>query len=137
MMYWRLGVKTFDIEIKSEAQVRKEFISAFKAAQEKRPFKPIIGVSFVSLEAVRNLLTEKRMEILHVIREKRPKSIYALAKLTGRNFKNVYDDVQTLKYYGLLQIRKSSGKSRKSKKSKRSGQSFSVPYQAINIHAGI
>ncbi len=127
-------MKTFDIQIQSETESRREFIEAFKAAQTKKYFKPIIGVSFVSLEAVRNLLTEKRLEILHVIREKHPKSIYQLAKLTKRNFRNVYDDVQTLKYYGLIKMKKSASRS---KKSKRLAKSFSVPYSAINIHTGI
>ncbi len=74
------------------------------------------------------------MEILHVIREKHPKSIYQLAKITKRDFKNVYEDVKTLKYFGLIKMGKPT---KKTKKSKRIVRTFSVPYQAINIHTGI
>ncbi len=117
-------------------EVYKEIREHLRASRTNKNLKPLVGVTFVNLDAVRNVLTEKRMEILHVVREKQPKSIYRLAKLTKRNFRNVYDDVQTLKYFGLIKMgkHKSSGKS---KKSKRLAQSLSVPYQAINIHAGI
>ena len=71
------------------------------------------------------------MELLHLIRKKRPKSIYELAQLSGRNFKNVHGDFQILKEYGLIKIARSVQK----KKSTAFG--LSVPYRDINIHAWI
>ena len=124
-------MKTFKIQVQSKAEADREFIEAFKNAQAGKNVPAKIGVYFTSIEAVINLLTEKRMELLHTIREKHPHSIYQLAKLTGRNFRNVYDDVQTLKTYGLLQL------SKPARKNRRSNRSISVPYQDINIHAWI
>ena len=124
-------MKTLEIQIKTVQQANKEFIHAFKGLQAGKNVAPSRGVYFISLEAVRNLLTEKRMELLHLIREKNPKSIYALAKLADRDFKNVHSDLKILKDYGLVKM--SSIKQKKTPISRR----MSVPYQAINIHAGI
>ena len=124
-------MKTFEIQIQSKAEANREFAEAFKNAQAGKKVPAKIGTFFASLDAVRNLLTEKRMELLHQVKTKRPRSIYQLAKLTGRNFKNVYDDVQTLKKYGLIHFGKAVQKSRKP------SRSVSVPYGDINIHAWI
>jgi predicted transcriptional regulator len=128
-------MKTFEIKIKSIEESDRDVIQAFKDAQAGRKATPKKGVYFTSLEAVKNLLTEKRFQLLHMIKEKHPKSISELARLSERNFKNVYADLQTLKNYGLIQMRKSKGKSKRINRA--SSQNISVPYQAINIHAGI
>lgn len=47
------------------------------------------GVYVTSIEAARNLLTPSRLALLRAIRTKRPGSVYELAKLVGRNLKNV------------------------------------------------
>jgi predicted transcriptional regulator len=38
-------------------------------------------------------LTEKRLELLKTIKDRKPSSIYELAKLSGRDLKNVLQDV--------------------------------------------
>lgn len=114
-------METLTIRIKSREKADAEFARAFKAAQAGRKVTPKKRIYFSSLDAVRALLTEKRMALLHLIREHSPKSINALAKIAGRNFKNVYDDVMLLKQYGLVRM----GTARKR---------MTVPYQAINIH---
>lgn len=123
--------RTLEIKIMSVEEADKEFIETFKAVQAGKKVKRKERTYFVSLDAVRNLLTEKRLELLHMIKTKHPHSIYQLAKLTGRNFRNVYDDVQVLKTYGLLHLSKAM------KRNKRSSHSISVPYRDINIHAWI
>lgn len=52
-------------------------------------------------------LTEKRLEILHTIKEEHPQSIYELAKILGRDLNNVLDDLKYLKELGLVELRKS------------------------------
>ena len=42
------------------------------------------------------------MELLHAIKHNKPKSIYELAKITKREYKNVYDDVELLFRLGLI-----------------------------------
>ena len=124
-------MKTLEIKIKGLAEADKEFVEVFKAVQSGKKVAPRKGVYFTSLEAVRNLLTKKRLELLHLIRENHPKSIYELAKVAGRNFKNVYDDLQILKDYGLVRMNKAKHVKRTHP------QSITVPYQMINIHAAI
>ncbi len=119
-------MKTLEIKIKSREQADAEFALAFKSGASRKSAKT--GVFFTSLEAVRALLTDKRLELLHLIREHSPRSINQLAGIARRDFKNVYTDVMLLKDYGLVQL------SKRSKTSKVVGQAISVPYQAINIH---
>jgi len=121
-------MKTLEIQIKSREQSDAEFAAAFKSG---KPLKGAAkaGVFFTSLEAVRTLLTDKRMELLHLIREHSPRSINQLATIADRNFKNVHTDIMLLKSYGLVQL------GRRGKTSHASDSALSVPYQAINIHA--
>lgn len=70
------------------------------------------GVYFTSIEAARNLLTPRRLALLRAIRTKRPASIYDLAKIVGRDLKNVQGDLRTLEHYGLVRMNRgrSAGK---------------------------
>lgn len=122
-------MRTLEIQIKSREQADADFVEAFKAAQAGRKVTPIKGTYFTSLEAVRALLTDRRLALLRLVREHAPKSINQLAKIAGRDFKNVHADVILLKSYGLIQMTKPKRARRAVK------QTISVPYQAINIHA--
>lgn len=124
-------MKTLEIKIKSREQAGLDFIEAWKNVQagKKLPTVKVPEVYFTSLEAVRALLTDKRFELLHLIRKHSPRSINQLATIAGRDFKNVHTDVMLLKDYGLVRL------STRRKTAKTAGRTISVPYQAINIHA--
>ena len=122
-------MKTLNIEIKTHHQANEEFIETFKAIKAGKKVTPKKGTYFSSLEAVRNLLTEKRLELLELIRTQKPFSITTLANLAGRDFKNVHQDLKVLKEYGLVQF------SRPKKVTRGSPRVISAPYQEINIHA--
>lgn len=62
------------------------------------------GVYFVSVEAMRQVLTPSRLILLHPIRSRRPRSIAALAKLAHRDFKNVHVDLKLLTDLGLVHL---------------------------------
>lgn len=123
-------MKVMTIGIKSEEEAKSEFREAFHAAQKKIPYKPKTGVYFTSLEAARNFLTRKRLELLHVIKERSPKSIYELAKLTHRNFPSVLKDIMILSKHGLVKLRKTM-------ESPRRAVDMKVSYDAINLWIGI
>ena len=72
--------------------------------------RPSIGLTFESIDAVRNVLTPKRLGLLKAIRESRPKSVYALAKATGRQLKNTQDDVAMLARLDLVELKRGHGK---------------------------
>ena len=118
------------IGIKSEEEAKNEFKEAFHAAQKRMPFKPRTGVYFTSLGAARNFLTKKRLELLHVIKERSPKSIYELAKLTHRNFPSVLKDMMILSKHGLVKLTKIM-------ESPRRPVHMKVSYDAINLWIGI
>ena len=126
-------MKTLEIKIKNREQADAEFIAAFKSAQagKRLPTVTAPGVFFTSLEAVRALLTDKRLELLHLIRQHSPRSISQLASIAGRDFKNVHTDVMLLKTHGLIKL------SKRGKTSKTVGQAITLPYQAISIHANL
>jgi hypothetical protein len=52
------------------------------------------------------LAEEGRLELLHVIRIAKPKSIQELARLVERDFKNVHQDVTLLAQFGLIELKK-------------------------------
>ncbi len=69
-------------------------------------FKRFSGDSydFEGLSALRNLLSNEKARMLHIIKTKSPKSIYDLAKILGRDFKSVSDDVKLLQRFGFLDL---------------------------------
>ena len=64
------------------------------------------SISFQSLDHLRKFLTPKRLELLRVIRHKKPQSIYGLAKLVERTPENVSTDLKFLERLGLVEVRR-------------------------------
>ncbi len=64
----------------------------------------IISLSKKSLEKI---LTPGRMDLVRTIKEKKPKSVGALAKLTKRPVESVSRDLKILENYGLLTFTRS------------------------------
>ncbi len=96
--------KTLTIQIKPVGEALAGFRETFKAAASGQRPRRRQGVYFTSIEAARNLLTPSRLALLRAVRTKRPGSVYALAKLVGRNLKNVQDDLGILERYGLVRL---------------------------------
>jgi predicted transcriptional regulator len=94
------------IEIKSLEEGLNDFRATWKAVAAGKKVTPRKGTYFTSLEAARKVLTPKRLQLLRVIRQNRPGSIYQLARLVDRDFKNVHTDIQALASYGLLSLMK-------------------------------
>lgn len=96
--------KTLTIRISPLDEGLKRFRETYKAVEADRPVARREGVYFTSLAAARNLLTPRRLALLRAVRTERPRSIYELAKIVGRDLKNVQDDVRTLERYGLVRV---------------------------------
>jgi len=64
------------------------------------------SISFQSLDQLRKFLTPKRLELLRVIRHRKPGSIYELAKLVDRTPENVNTDIRFLDQMGFVEITK-------------------------------
>ena len=63
-------------------------------------------VSFANLALIRKTLTPRRMQLLSVIKHKKPSSIYELAKVLKRDRKAVTTDINMLKELGFIKMRK-------------------------------
>ncbi|MFA5975480.1 MAG: hypothetical protein WC859_04865 [Elusimicrobiota bacterium] len=101
-----MKVKRVLISIKSTEQGLKEFAQTLTALQKGRIPKKRRGVYFVTLEAMRRVLTPKRLALLRVIRESHPNSIYELAGLVKRDIKNIQHDISLLARVGLVSLNK-------------------------------
>ena len=102
-------MKVKRIKLKS----RQDFFSeleqtAIRLDRGKRA-KRLRGDFFESLEAVRNVLTPKRLELWQLIRDKRPGSILELSRIVKRDFKSVHRDVSVLVAAGLIELREGKG----------------------------
>ena len=65
----------------------------------------------LSTGAFRQLLSDEKARIIHTISSKKPVSVYALAKLLGRDFKAVRQDIRLLEQFGVVKlIKEKSGK---------------------------
>lgn len=56
------------------------------------------------LSLLRSLLSNEKARILHVLKTKQPNSIYELAKLVGRDFKSVRQDIKVLEDMGFIEM---------------------------------
>lgn len=59
---------------------------------------------FSDVKLLRNLLSNEKAKILHVLKTKNPKSIYALAKELDRDFKSVREDIKILERFGFIEF---------------------------------
>ncbi len=59
---------------------------------------------FEGLTSLRRLLSNEKAKMLHVIKEKKPNSIYHLAKILKRDFKAVSTDIKLLERFGFIDM---------------------------------
>ena len=102
-------MKTKKIQIRPLKEGYKEFVDIGRKLSEGKKVKKRTGTFFTSMDAVRKVLTENRIRLMKVIKQRHPESLYELAKLTGRDFKNVSQDVSFLEELGLVDLKKSTG----------------------------
>ncbi len=62
------------------------------------------GYDFSGISALRQLLSNEKARLLHTIKTQNPSSIYHLAKLLGRDFKSVRQDVKLLERFGFIEL---------------------------------
>lgn len=102
-------MKVKKIQIKSLEESLNDFALAYRKVAQKKPIKKKGGVFFASINTVRKVLTENRLDLLRVIKQKKPASLYELAQLTGRDLKNVSEDVAFLEALELVDLGKPQG----------------------------
>jgi predicted transcriptional regulator len=98
-----MKTKTITIGIRDARSALNGFVAAGEALSRGEAIREETGIYFTSLEAFRKAVTPRRLELLHLIKAARPGSINELARLSGRNIKNVADDVKYLAQIGLVE----------------------------------
>ncbi|MBS3088165.1 hypothetical protein J4402_00120 [Candidatus Pacearchaeota archaeon] len=88
--------KTREITITEEGGKFTSFFKRFKS--EKSEF------DFEGLGVLRNLLSNEKARMLNVIKNRKPNSIYELARILKRDFKSVSCDVKALEKFGFIDM---------------------------------
>ncbi len=101
-----MKVKKIDIGIRGLKESLKDFADTWKKVESGKRVKKEEGIYFDSIDTMRAVLTNKRLLILKVIRERKPASVYELAKILGRDIKNVNQDLKLLSDSGLVTLEK-------------------------------
>lgn len=101
-----MKVKKIDIGIKGLKESLKDFADTWKKLESGKKVKKEEGIYFDSIDTMRAVLTNKRLQILKMIRELKPSSVYELAKILGRDLKNVNQDLKLLSDIGLVTLEK-------------------------------
>ncbi len=101
-----IGIKGLRISLKDFAHVWRDLEAGKRVGIQK-------GLYFDSIDTMRGVLTNNRLLILRTIREEKPKSVYELAKILGRDLKNVNQDLRMLSDLGLVTLETSSERKRR------------------------
>ncbi len=124
-----MKVKKFKIGIKSVKDVLDDFVKAGEAIERGEKAQREKAVYFESVKGFRKAITPKRIELLHLIREKHPKSIQELARIAKRDIKSIVTDIGILTELGLIDIKR-----------KKDGRKESMPvvdYNRINLEIAV
>ena len=97
-----MKIKKVVVEIKPLKEALKEFAEAFGEVKKEKKAISKRSIGFSDVDSFRVFFSKKRMELLSAIKHKKPKSVYQLAKILDREYKNVYDDVKLLEELGLI-----------------------------------
>ena len=105
-----MRVKKVKVGIKDIKTSLNDFVRTCEAIDWGEKVKKETGVYFTSFKAFRKALTPKRLELLHIIKAKKPPSINQLASIAKRDIKNVAEDVKYLAQIGLIEKRRQKGR---------------------------
>jgi predicted transcriptional regulator len=120
-----MRARRLNIGIRSGAERSKALRQAMRrvARGDRTAQEP--GLYFESVDELRRIVTEKRLELLLAITRHRPASVHELAGLLGRDYKNVSTDITLLERLGLVRLEAAASKGR--------AQRPTVPYDEIHV----
>jgi predicted transcriptional regulator len=99
-----MKIKRIKIEIRSLDNALKEAGEVFEKLSKGETVQQKTAIYFNNLKEMRKVLTEKRLELLKAIKDKKPASVYELARMVNRDIKNVLQDLSYLQELGLVEI---------------------------------
>lgn len=107
-----MRVKKVKVGFKSLKKILKDTADVMKRVEKGEYLKPVKEpeIYFTSFEALRKALTPKRLELMHIIKTKKPSSINELARVARRDVKNIAEDVKYLEQMGLIEKKAENNK---------------------------
>ena len=105
-----MRIKRIHIVVKSLDETLKEAGEVFEEVSKGKAPKRKTAIYFSNIKEMRRVVTERRLELLKVIKDKRPSSVYELAKMLKRDLKNVLQDVAYLQDLGIIAVAKTGDK---------------------------
>ena len=95
--------KSTKIELGDPAEPAKEFIDAWRRAEQGGRVVEKYRLQFENLETLLKALTPGRWVLLKVLHQKGPASTRALADWLARDYETVHRDVKRLEEIGLIE----------------------------------
>lgn len=95
-------MKLLNFGIASVPEQRARSLAIAAGTRQRTPDEP--NVWFPSVSAMSRVLSDENLALLKVIREQRPTSMYALAKVVGKQAPNVSRSLHTMEQYGLVRL---------------------------------
>lgn len=96
--YLKIGIKSVEQSLAEAGEMMKSIMRG-EDVHAKVP-----EYNFTSFEAFRKALPVQRFNLLKVIRDGQPESLQELAAVTGRDLKNVSEDLKVLVEMGLVEL---------------------------------
>jgi predicted transcriptional regulator len=96
--------RTIVIRVRPVEQARRELVDDLDAITRRSRVRRRREIWFASLAAAAAALTDRRLALLQIICEKRPRSTAQLAQLTRRGQRGVDADVGVLVRLGLVEL---------------------------------
>lgn len=96
--------RDFKVGIVSEEDFNREISGILENADKGIiPEQPVERVYFGDMKTFLEHITPKRFLLMETLHKSGPMTIYALAKLLHRHYKNVHDDVKALESIWLVE----------------------------------
>jgi len=95
--------KTLYVRVSSRDDALDRFEAAWHLASGRKPPAPLALLSFADLPLLAKTLTPARWDLLQKLAGAGPQTVYGLAKLLGRDYKNVHTDVARLLELKILE----------------------------------
>jgi len=95
--------KTLYVRVSTREEALDRFEAAWHLASGRRMPAPLSVLSFADLPLLAKTLTPARWALLKQLAKAGPMTVYALAKLLKRDYKNVHTDASRLLELSLLE----------------------------------
>lgn len=97
-------MKPIVIGIMPQERIRERVLAIARGSYRPKPSEPKIW--FTSMKSLAEVLSDDNRALLHVIMERKPESISALAEATGRKPSNLSRTLKTMSNYGIVELRR-------------------------------